>query len=106
MYSLPKTLLQQRHLSVLVRRQCHKQTAGNGGADNTAKARAYFNKILDNPLPLGLGALVVGLLQLKRVRERESRQARDVEEISQAVSVDQCGDERGKPDKLGGQQRW
>ena len=83
MYSLPKTLLQQRHLSVLVRRQCHKQTAGNG--DNTARARAYFNKILDNPLPLGLGALVVGLLQLKRVRERESRQARDVEEIPQAA---------------------
>ena len=85
MYSLPKTLLQQRHFSVLVRRQCHKQTAGNGGADNKARARAYFNKILDNPLPLGLGALVVGLLQLKRVRERESRQARDVEEISQAA---------------------
>ena len=29
--------------------------------------------MLDNPLPLGAGALVVGLLQLRRIRERESR---------------------------------
>ena len=29
---------------------------------------AYVQKVLDNPLPLGAGALVVGLIQWKRIR--------------------------------------
>ena len=28
---------------------------------------------MDNPLPLGVGALVVGLLQWRRIQEREAR---------------------------------
>ena len=67
MYSLSKTFLRQRQLSVLVRRQCHSNN------NNKEKAKNFFNKILDNPLPLGAGALVVGILQLKRIKERESR---------------------------------
>ena len=38
-------------------------------------AATWVNKVLDNPLPLGVGALVVGLLQLRRIREREERKA-------------------------------
>ena len=38
-------------------------------------AATWVNKVLDNPLPLGAGALVVGLLQLRRIREREERKA-------------------------------
>ena len=38
-------------------------------------AASWVNKVLDNPLPLGAGALVVGLLQLRRIREREERKA-------------------------------
>ena len=38
-------------------------------------AVSWVNKVLDNPLPLGAGALVVGLLQLRRIREREERKA-------------------------------
>ena len=38
-------------------------------------AARWVNKVLDNPLPLGAGALVVGLLQLRRIREREERKA-------------------------------
>jgi len=38
-------------------------------------AASWVNKVLDNPLPLGVGALVVGLLQLRRIREREERKA-------------------------------
>jgi phosphatidylserine decarboxylase len=33
----------------------------------------YLNKILDNPLPLGVGALVVGLVQWRRIKERNAR---------------------------------
>jgi len=33
--------------------------------------RDHVSFIFDNPLPLGAGALVVGLLQLKRIRDRE-----------------------------------
>jgi len=33
----------------------------------------YIRKVIDNPLPIGAGALVVGLLQLKRIRKREER---------------------------------
>ena len=56
---------------------------GNGGG-HRIQARAlhkgslavsWVNKVLDNPLPLGAGALVVGLLQLRRIREREERKA-------------------------------
>ena len=35
--------------------------------------RDHISVIFDNPLPLGAGALVVGLLQLKRIRERETK---------------------------------
>jgi len=34
----------------------------------------YLNKVLDNPLPLGVGALVVGLVQWRRIKERNSRE--------------------------------
>ena len=55
---------------------------GNGGHRIQARAlhkgslaATWVNKVLDNPLPLGAGALVVGLLQLRRIREREERKA-------------------------------
>ena len=72
MYSFSKTFVRQRQLSAVVRRQCHTNTN-----NNTEKAKSFFNKILDNPLPLGAGALVVGLLQLKRIKERESRRLQE-----------------------------
>ena len=55
---------------------------GHGGSMVPARtlhkgnlAASWVNKVLDNPLPLGAGALVVGLLQLRRIREREERKA-------------------------------
>ena len=73
MYTLSRTLVRQKHLGGLARRQCHHQSGGGGGGGgSTDWARTYFNKVLDNPLPLGAGALVVGLLQLKRIRDREA----------------------------------
>ena len=35
-----------------------------------SKATSYINKLLDNPLPLGVGALVVGLVQWKHIQAR------------------------------------
>jgi len=37
-----------------------------------SQVSTYLNKVLDNPLPLGAGALVVGLIQWKRIRERNA----------------------------------
>jgi len=37
-------------------------------------ATDFINKVLDNPLPLGVGALVVGLLQWKRIQARNKEQ--------------------------------
>jgi len=74
--------MRQRHLGVLVRRQC--QCHQKAGDNNTARIKTYFNKVLDNPLPVGIGALVVGLLQWKRIKERESRKVSEVPEISVA----------------------
>lgn len=54
--------------SVLVRR-CH----GDGGQDSKNIFSKYITRVMDNPLPLGVGALVVGILQLRRISEREKR---------------------------------
>jgi len=56
-------------------RKCHSQ-----GPNNKNIVSSYVNKVLDNPLPLGVGALVVGILQLKRIREREKRKELSLEE--------------------------
>eukprot|EP00088_Acartia_fossae_P042547 TRINITY_DN4469_c0_g1_i4.p1 TRINITY_DN4469_c0_g1~~TRINITY_DN4469_c0_g1_i4.p1 ORF type:complete len:413 (+),score=51.40 TRINITY_DN4469_c0_g1_i4:39-1277(+) len=39
-----------------------------------SKATSYINKLLDNPLPLGVGALVVGLVQWKHIQARNREQ--------------------------------
>jgi len=49
-------------------RRCH-----GGGQDSRNVITKYVSKVMDNPLPLGVGALVVGILQLRRIREREKR---------------------------------
>ena len=50
---------------------------------------------MENPLPLGAGALVVGLLQLRRIRDRERRkQLQEGEEDDAAPAPDwQVGSE-------------
>ena len=83
MYTVSRTLVRQRHLGGLARRQCHHQSGGGGGS--TDWARTYFNKVLDNPLPLGAGALVVGLLQLKRIRDREASKVSEAQEVCEAA---------------------
>ena len=82
MLSVSKTLLRQRHLGVFVR-GCHSQKN-----ENISRVRTYFNKVIDNPLPIGVGALVVGLLQWKRIREREARKASQVPEVNEAEVAD------------------
>jgi len=44
-----------------------------GGQDRKNTFSRYVTKVLDNPLPLGVGALVVGILQFRRIQEREKR---------------------------------
>jgi len=49
-----------------------KRNNSNGGQHNDQNViKRYINNVLDNPLPLGVGALVVGILQLRRIRDRE-----------------------------------
>jgi len=62
--------LQKRKLQSILFRSCHNQ--------NKYKdvLRDYVRKVLERPLPLGVGALVVGFLQIKRIRDRETRQER------------------------------
>lgn len=56
-------------LGSFVARRCH-----SGGQDRKSSVFSkYITKVLDNPLPLGVGALVVGILQLRRIKEREKR---------------------------------
>eukprot|EP00088_Acartia_fossae_P010141 TRINITY_DN15007_c0_g1_i1.p1 TRINITY_DN15007_c0_g1~~TRINITY_DN15007_c0_g1_i1.p1 ORF type:complete len:400 (+),score=19.70 TRINITY_DN15007_c0_g1_i1:122-1321(+) len=42
------------------------------GKENILKS--YLQKVLDNPLPIGAGALVVGLVQWRRIRKRNEAQ--------------------------------
>jgi len=65
--------------SMLVRR-CHG--SGGGGQDTKNIFSKYITRVMDNPLPLGVGALVVGILQLRRISEREKRKelANEIEE--------------------------
>jgi len=51
-------------------RSCHGQAQ-----DKKNVLQVYLQKVLDNPLPIGAGALVVGLLQWKRIRERNEAQS-------------------------------
>lgn len=51
-------------------RKCHS----NNEQTKQNLLGAYVQKVLDNPLPLGAGALVVGLIQWKRIRERNQAQ--------------------------------
>jgi len=60
-------------------RRCH-----SGGRDSKSMLSGYVMKVLDNPLPLGVGALVVGILQLKRIKDREKRK----ELVSETESKD------------------
>jgi phosphatidylserine decarboxylase len=49
-------------------RGCHNN-AQKGGVLKT-----YWQKVIDNPLPIGAGALVVGILQWNRIRSRNERE--------------------------------
>lgn len=48
----------------------------------------YVRRVLDNPLPIGAGALVVGILQWKRIRERSKEQVELEEKIHKVYTVD------------------
>ena len=76
MYSLfARHLYQSRNCQKLIFRNCHgsKNSNGHGQSQTKDKVSQFFNKVMDNPLPLGVGALVVGVLQWRRIQERESR---------------------------------
>ena len=77
MYSLLSRHLYQRSpCQKLIFRSCHGHGSHNNGQHQAKeKVFQFFNKVMDNPLPLGVGALVVGILQLRRIRERESRKS-------------------------------
>ena len=51
------------------------RAAGRSRGLHQGPVGGWVRKVLDNPLPLGAGALVVGILQLRRIREREERRA-------------------------------
>ena len=51
------------------------RAAGRSRGLHQGPVGGWIRKVLDNPLPLGAGALVVGILQLRRIREREGRRA-------------------------------
>lgn len=57
----------------IVFRQCSNQSGQKTHGTAKEKFVSYINKVAENPLPLGVGALVVGLLQWKRIQEREVR---------------------------------
>lgn len=57
----------------IIFRKCNSQSRQNAQETARDKLVNYFNKVAENPLPLGVGALVVGLLQWKRIKEREAR---------------------------------
>jgi len=73
MYSLlSRHLYQRSSCQKLIFRSCHGHGHGshnNGQHQAKDKVFQFFNKVMDNPLPLGVGALVVGILQLRRIRE-------------------------------------
>ena len=74
MYSLfARHLYQRSYCQKLIFRSCHGAKHSNGQSQAKEKAVQFFNKVMDNPLPLGVGALVVGVLQWRRIQERESR---------------------------------
>ena len=50
-------------------------------------AGAWVRKVLDNPLPLGAGALVVGLLHLRRITRREVVMQEEQEEQEVALAA-------------------
>ena len=79
MYSLlSRHLYQRSSCQKLIFRSWHGHGHGshnNGQHQAKEKVFQFFNKVMDNPLPLGVGALVVGILQLRRIRERESRKS-------------------------------
>lgn len=56
-----------------IRRKLSQQTKEQDTSSKSAVS-VYVNKVLDNPLPLGVGALVVGIIQWRRIRERNARE--------------------------------
>jgi len=63
-------------------RRCH-----GGGQDSRNVFSKYITRVLDNPLPLGVGALVVGILQLRRIQEREKRkEVKETEEVRPSLA--------------------
>ena len=87
MYSATRHLVRQSCRPMLVFRQCHQQAGGHGSDRAGNKVSQYFNKVLDNPLPLGVGALVVGVLQWRRIREREARKEAEAGAGGEAASA-------------------
>ena len=92
--NIGRILLNNRNSSVrsyvhnnrnIISRQCHSQQSRDSAQDKLYK---YLNKIVDNPLPLGVGALVVGVLQWRRIRERESRQTEKCSESGEVKLAD------------------
>jgi len=61
-------------------RRCH-----GGAQDSRNMFSKYMTKVLDNPLPLGAGALVVGILQFRRIRDREKR--KEIVDLEEKTSL-------------------
>jgi len=65
---------------VLIVRQCHSNRQERNALSS------YMQKVLDNPLPLGAGALVVGILQWKRIKSRNEAQQEKLESEVKVLS--------------------
>ena len=88
MHSVIRHLSPRRASHRFILRQCHGQSNQNAGFQAKQKASDFFNKIIDNPLPLGVGALVVGVLQWRRIQEREARKLEVAERLGEVVEAD------------------
>jgi len=56
----------------------NEQQKSHEGGSIPQSMRVFYNKVMDNPLPLGAGALVVGILQWKRIKEREEERREQI----------------------------
>jgi len=68
MFVLQRIMLRNNKIPRRYLSQTKSQDSSKSAATN------FINKVLDNPLPLGVGALVVGLLQWKRIQARNREQ--------------------------------
>eukprot|EP00092_Neocalanus_flemingeri_P004752 GFUD01005117.1.p1 GENE.GFUD01005117.1~~GFUD01005117.1.p1 ORF type:complete len:447 (+),score=147.56 GFUD01005117.1:211-1551(+) len=71
-------------LGNVVVRRCHSDS---GWKNRRNVVSGFIARVMDNPLPLGVGALVVGILQLRRIMEREKRkEVKETDEVQPSLA--------------------